>query len=93
MARIEVSQTGESDGTLEFRVTVTEGRSTTEHAVTLARDDFERLRAGARNAEEFVGRCFRFLLEREPKESILASFDVKVILRYFPEFEREIVGE
>jgi hypothetical protein len=32
---------------------------------------------------------FQFLLEREPKESILRRFDVTVISRYFPEFERE----
>ena len=36
--------------------------------------------------------CFAFLLEREPKESILRSFDVSVIGGYFPEFEREIAG-
>jgi hypothetical protein len=34
--------------------------------------------------------CFAFLLEREPTESILSSFDVGVIGRYFPEFERVI---
>ena len=33
---------------------------------------------------------FRFLLDREPKESILTRFDVTVIARYFPEFEREL---
>ena len=33
--------------------------------------------------------AFRFLLDREPKESILRRFDVTVISRYFPEFERE----
>ena len=31
-----------------------------------------------------------FLLEREPKESILRSFDVSQIATYFPEFEAEI---
>ena len=29
-------------------------------------------------------------LDREPKESILGRFDVTAILRYFPEFEREM---
>lgn len=33
---------------------------------------------------------FRFLLEREPNTSILSSFDLPVIGRYFPEYEREI---
>jgi hypothetical protein len=31
-----------------------------------------------------------FLLVREPKESILRSFDVSQIETYFPEFEAEI---
>ena len=35
-------------------------------------------------------RSFEFLLEREPKESILARFDLSVIARYFPEYDREI---
>jgi hypothetical protein len=34
--------------------------------------------------------AFRFLLDREPKESILRRFDVTAISRYFPEFEREM---
>ncbi len=33
---------------------------------------------------------FGFLLEREPKESILGTFDLRVIGRYFPDYEREI---
>ncbi len=37
-----------------------------------------------------ITRAFRFLLDREPKESILRRFDVMTISRYFPEFEREL---
>ena len=33
---------------------------------------------------------FRFLLDREPKEAILARFDISVIGRYFPEFGAEL---
>jgi hypothetical protein len=29
----------------------------------------------------------RFLLDRERKESILGAFDMRVIRRYFPEFD------
>jgi hypothetical protein len=71
-------------------VRVREGRGETTHEVTVARDLIARLGPGE-SAEAFVKRCFDFLLEREPKESILRSFDVSVIARYFPEFEREIV--
>jgi hypothetical protein len=40
--------------------------------------------------EDCVEAAFRFLLDREPNESILSRFDVTVISRYFPEFEREL---
>ena len=40
--------------------------------------------------EELIRKSFEFLLEREPKESILSRFDLSVISRYFPEYEREI---
>jgi hypothetical protein len=40
------------------------------------------------SVEESNGYCF--LLKREPKESILRSFDLTVISRYFPEYEREM---
>jgi len=34
-----------------------------------------------------VRESFRFLLEREPKESILREFDLSVIKRYFPDYD------
>ena len=75
--------------TLEARVR--EGGSETNHTVTLGRDVLTRL-APNESAEGFVGRCFAFLLEREPKESILRRFDVSVIGRYFPEFDETIAS-
>ena len=38
----------------------------------------------------FVRAAFAFLLERESKSDILASFDINVIKLYFPNFERDI---
>ena len=72
-----------------FDVTVREGVSETRHEVTLKAADLARLGAG-RGGAALVEAAFAFLLEREPKESILARFDVSVISRYFPEFEREL---
>jgi hypothetical protein len=46
--------------------------------------------AGMHTPERLIEAAFRFLLDREPKESILRRFDVSVIARYFPEFEREL---
>jgi hypothetical protein len=73
----------------EYRVTVEEGGERTSHQVTLSPDYHKKL-AAARAPEELIRRSFEFLLEREPKESILARFDLPVIARYFPEYEREI---
>jgi len=73
----------------DVRVSDADG-SVTEHDVTLARADHERLGGGFAAPEEFIRACFDFLLEREPKDAILRSFDVSQIAMYFPEFESAI---
>jgi hypothetical protein len=78
----------QAEGT--FHVTVREGRGETTHVVTLARSYHDRLTGGRVSPAELVRRSFDFLLEREPKESILARFELPVIGRYFPEYEREM---
>ena len=42
------------------------------------------------DVERLVGATFAFLLEREPVSSILSSFDLTVVARYFPEYPTEI---
>ena len=61
MDDVRVSLTESSDG-WTAEVVVTGGGSNTRHEVTLSRDAYERLADG---------KAFAFLLEREPKESIL----------------------
>jgi hypothetical protein len=39
-----------------------------------------------------VEAAMRFLLDREPKESILSAFDMRIIRRYFPEFDHAFTG-
>ncbi len=74
-----------------FDVEVREGRGSSRHTVTMDDATCARLAgASGATAEELVHAVFEFLLEREPKESILSRFDVTVVSRYFPEFEREI---
>ena len=85
-AKIEVEKTGN----LEFLVRIIEKGGESTHAVTLNQADYARLAGGMMEPEELVRRSFEFLLEREPKESILSRFDLSVISRYFPEFESEI---
>ena len=89
MATIDIKSTDRGD-TYEFQVTVKEGLGETHHHVTLRKADYERLSGGKAGPEALVSESFRFLLEREPKESILRSFDLTSISRYFNEYEREI---
>jgi hypothetical protein len=85
-ARIEVEELKEG----EFRVRVIEGQSASTHRVTLTPDDYRRLGGGKIEARQLIRRSFEFLLAREPKESILSEFDLPLIGRYFPEYEREL---
>jgi hypothetical protein len=89
MAQIEVQKTETAQG-YRLQVTVRERGSETHHQVTLKQADYEQLAAGKATPEDLVAESFRFLLERESKESILRSFDLTVIGRYFPEYGREI---
>lgn len=82
--------TVESAGSGEFRVRVRDGRDETTHVVTVADADYVRLTSRRIPVDELVRRSFDFLLEREPKESILSRFDLAVIARYFPEYDDEI---
>ena len=84
--------TGAEPSGWRFRVTVREGGSSTQHDVTLSAADHDRLGEGRRSPEELIRASFDFLLEREPKESILPTFDLSVIGSYFPGFDEIIRG-
>jgi hypothetical protein len=53
----------------------------------VTRKDAQRL-APRHAPEQLIDAAFRFLLDRESKEQILARFDISVIARYFPDFEK-----
>ena len=87
MAEIDVTRIGAG----KFRVEVREPGSSSVHEVSASDDDVRRF-GGEASAEQLIEASFVFLLEREPKESILSRFDLPVIERYFPEYPREIRG-
>jgi hypothetical protein len=86
---IVVSKASDDARGFALQVTVKEGASETTHQVTLGRDLLARI-APDESPEDFTRRAFAFLLEREPKESILRRFDAAVIGKYFPEFEAKM---
>lgn len=60
--------------------------------MTVASAELARLDPGAADPDHLVRAAFAFLLEREPASSILRSFDLPVIGRYFPGWEADVRG-
>ena len=74
---------------ITFEVIVT-SEVTTIHKVTVPQAYYEKLTNNKVTPEVLVERSFEFLLEREPNTSILRTFELSVIGRYFPEYEKTI---
>jgi hypothetical protein len=65
--------------------------SRTTHQVTTGKDYYMELTERGRIIpEKFIKKSIEFLLDREPKDSILRQFDIAQISDYFPEYEKEI---
>ncbi len=65
----------------------------TTHIVTVSAEALQRYDPGATDPVRLVAASFHFLLQRESRESILGSFELPVIERYFPGFGSEIRRE
>jgi len=90
MIDIDVICAPATDGwTCDVRLEDPDG-TTTSHRVSVSRTTLEHLAPDADEPTDLVRRSFAFLLEREPRESILRSFDLPVIGRYFPDYGRAI---
>lgn len=85
MAQIEIAQ----KNTETFEVTV-RASTTTTHTVTLEAEYYQKLTSGKVTPEKLIVKSFEFLLEHESNTSILSSFNLPLIGRYFPEYERTI---
>lgn len=86
---IRITSRVENDDGWIFHVIVGEPRPM-EYNVSVSQEMYQRLTGGAVPPEKLVEYSFEFLLEREPKESILRSFDLNDISNYFPEYESVI---
>ena len=84
---VEVETIGDDD----FLVKVSAATST-EHRVTLTDAYWEQVWNSGLSKEEVIARSFDFLLERESNTSILRSFELPVIQRYFSEYEGVAAG-
>jgi hypothetical protein len=88
MSEPSVSVTSDpSGGRLVFDVIVRDAGGESRHRVTIQADEAERWAKLGADPSRCVAAVMRFLLDREPKESILSAFDMGVVRRYFPEFD------
>lgn len=71
-------------------VTIGDDPAATRHDVRVSGATLTGLAPSATHPEELVRVSFEFLLAHEPRESILRSFALPLIGRYFPEWEHEI---
>ena len=78
------------EGGWRAHVTVTDHGGSREFEVAISKAELAKLDPDSTEPSALVRRSFEFLLAREPKESILSTFGLSVIGRYFPEYEREI---
>jgi len=86
---IDVDCIAEADG-WTCRVTVGDDRGRSDHRVRIRHGDLDRFAPHATDPDDLVRRSFEFLLARESRESILSSFDLPAIGRYFPDYEATI---
>jgi hypothetical protein len=70
-----------------FDVIVHDLRGESRHRVTIEANEAERWAKLGAAPSRCVEAVMRFLLDREPKESILSTFDTNVVRRYFPGFD------
>ena len=70
-------------------VTLGDDAEATTHEVSVDRDTLDDLAPGT-PPEELVRASFEFLLEREPREAIMRSFELPIIGRFFGDYRDEI---
>ncbi len=88
MVEVAVERIEERPDEYLFRVDVRGADGTrTRHLVTVKHDHHQAVTRGNVPHHVLVEAAFRFLLEREPKEMIFRSFDLREIGDYFHEFD------
>ena len=72
-----------------FQVTVADSMTTT-HEVTVTDQSLTDLTENKMTKTQLLKFSFNFLLDREPNTSILSTFDINVISKYFSDYRVEV---
>lgn len=88
--QIDIDKIKEDKAQYVFEVVLSENDRIPPFTVTLDKDYYKKLTDNTVSSEVLIEKSFEFLLGREPQESILKEFNLKIISTYFPEYEEEI---
>ena len=77
------------EGGWHCAVRVGDDPGATEHTVSVDRATLDDLAPGG-SPEDLVRASFEFLLEREPRESVMRAFELPIIARFFADYPDEI---
>ena len=72
-----------------FEVTISDNKTTT-HTVTVTDKSLTDLTENNVTKTQLLEFSFSFLLDREPNTSILSSFDINIISKYFSDYRDEV---
>lgn len=92
MYSIRADKEREDEKSSFFTVTVALGDNEYHYKVTLDSDYYQTVTQGKISPTELVVKAFHFLLDNEPPESILSSFNISIIKKYFPNFEKDVLS-
>jgi hypothetical protein len=86
---ISVGCLPEADG-WRCDVRIGDDPAATEHEVRVDREALTHLAPQGTEPEELVRTSFEFLLEHEPRSSIMRRFELPIISRFFADYEDEV---
>ena len=92
MSQPSISVTARPEDGLTFDAIVRDAGGESRHRVTIQADEARRWAELGVEPARAVQAVMRFLLDREPKESIMSAFDTNVVRRYFLEFDDALPG-
>ena len=76
----------------KFEITV-KANLITKHIVFVTDEILFKLTKNKVSKEDLLSFSFNFLLERESNTSILSSFDLTIISKYFPEYTNSVIDK
>lgn len=86
MSNLLISLSHKDEHGYLFEVHIKDPDSMTIHRIEISEAQYKDLTDGRTPPEALVEKSFKFLLSKEPKESILPVFNIADITQHFPDY-------